>query len=105
MSVLRDWGTGLELPWYEAALTHFLGGDELVLRDVGVQSDGYCLGYQPMRLVTDGIAFKLTAFENEFDRFEDHARRLLRHVDLRAIVWVNVGLRRVTFTTIEDRGL
>lgn len=104
-SMLRDWGTGLELPLYEAALTHFLGGDELVLRDVGVHSDGHSLGYQPMRLVADGIGFKLTAFESELNRFEEHARRLLRHVDLRAIVWVNIGLKRVSFTTIEDSGL
>ena len=104
-SALRDWGTGLELSLYETALTHYLGGKEQVEREVAVRGEGHRLGFQSMRLVADGIAFKLTAFETDDNHFEEHARRLLRHVDLRAILWVNIGLRRVTFTAIEGSGL
>jgi GxxExxY protein len=101
IDVLRDWGTGLELALYEAVLTHFLGGEAVVIQEVAVRGTGGELGHQKMRLAADGVAFRLTAFEAENGRFEDHARRLLDHVDLRAILWVNIGLRRVTFTTIE----
>lgn len=54
-----------------------------------------------MRLAAPGVAFKLTAFDPEFGSFEEHARRLLAHADLRAILWINIGLHKVTFVTVE----
>jgi hypothetical protein len=54
-----------------------------------------------MRLASDDVAFRLTAFDSENENFEDHGRRLLRHIDLRAILWINIGLKHVTFTSIE----
>lgn len=100
-SLLQGWGVGLAIEMYETALIHFLGGAETVLRDVAVRRDGHELGTQPMRLASERVAFRITAFETQNDRFEDHARRLLRHVDLTAILWINISLQRVTFTTIE----
>jgi len=105
VALLRDWGAGLELGLYEAALTHFLGGEEQVLRKVNVRGESRSLGQQPMRLAADGVAFKLTAFNSEDNLFEQHARRLLQHVELRAILWINIALRSVTFITIEEGGL
>ena len=101
IEVLRDWGTGLELALYEEALTHFLGGEPTVIQEVPVHGTGGHVGHQKMRLAADGVAFRLTAFDGENSRFEEHARRLLKHVDLQAILWVNIELRRVAFTTIE----
>jgi GxxExxY protein len=100
VDLLHDWGTGLEVTMYEAALTYYLGGEERVVREIPVRSNGHDLGVQGMRLVADDVAFKLTAFEIDLAPFAEHARRLLRHVDLRAIMWVNIGLQCVTFTTI-----
>jgi GxxExxY protein len=101
VSMLQDWGTGLELSLYEAAITHFLGGQERVLRDVAVQGSRQGLGHQTMRLVASGVAFKLTAFDPEFGSFEEHTRRLLAHADLRAILWINIGSHKVTFVTVQ----
>jgi hypothetical protein len=58
-----------------------------------------------MRLAADGVAFKLTAFDSDNSHFEEHAWRLLRHLELRAILWVNIAVHRVTFTTIGRDGL
>lgn len=101
--LLRDWGTGLELPLYESALVHSLGGEDRVDRTVVVRGSIQIVGDQPLRFAADGVAFRLTAFEAE-NRFEQHARCLLQHVDVQAILWVNITVPRVTFTTI-DRGL
>jgi hypothetical protein len=101
VEIISDWGTGLELSMYEAALTYFLGGEGKVAREVTVRGDRHVLGHQTMRHVCPDVVFRLTAFDHENNRFEEHARRLLRHVDLRAILWVNIGLHCVTFTTIE----
>lgn len=99
--VLRDWGTGLELPLYEEALTHFFGGEAHVLKEVEVRMPGHTLGRQRMRLAASRIAFMLTSLTEPATNFETHARRLLRHADLEAILWANIGLKCVTFTTIK----
>lgn len=101
VGLLQDWGTGLELGLYEMALTYFLGGEAQVVRDVNVRNGHGVLGQQKLRLAEDDVAFRLTALDSELESFEAHARKLLRHVDLRAIFWVNIGLQRVTFTTIQ----
>jgi len=101
VSMLQDWGTGLELRLYQAAVTYFLGGPDKVLRDVAVQGSRQKLGSQTMRLLAPGVAFKVTAFDQDLGRFETHARRMLGHTDLRAIVWINIGLHQVTFVTMQ----
>ena len=103
LALLADWGTALELALYEEALTHFMGGEARVLRRVPVQLDGLSLGEQLLRFVADGVVFKLTAFESEGDAplFTAHARRLLQHAGLRAMLWVNIARHQITFTTLE----
>ena len=100
VGMLRDWGTGLELSLYESSITHFLGGEDVVLQKVAVQGSRQGLGDQTMRLATPGMALKLTALESDLVSFETHARRLLAHTKLRAIQWVNIGLKTVRFVTI-----
>lgn len=100
-SLLRDLGAGLEVGLYEQAVTHCFGGREQVEAEVAVKIDGHSMGAQRMRLIAPGVAFKLTAFDGPLDAFEVHARRLLHHVDLRAIAWININIKEVTFTTLE----
>jgi GxxExxY protein len=100
-AILRDIGSGLEIALYEEAVTHFFGGPGQVEVDVAVNINGHHAGHQPVRRIAPGIAFKITGFDGSLEPFELHARRLLRHMDLRAIAWVNVNMRTVTFTTLE----
>ena len=100
-ALLRDWGTGLDLRLYEEALVYFLGGDAAVLADIEVRTTEHPLGHQKMRLAAPRVAFILTALHEADPNFESHARRLLRHTNLEAILWANIGLRMVTFTTIS----
>ena len=100
-TILRDWGTGLDLLLYEEALTHLLGGEAQVLAEVEVRTPEHTLGHHQMRLAAPRVAFALTALpEADADYYESHSRRLLRHTDLEAILWANIGLKLVTFTTI-----
>lgn len=59
------------------------------------------LSHQRFRLIAPRVAVKITAFETPSKHFEIHARRLLTHVDLRAIAWLNIGIKQVTFTTLD----
>ncbi|HEY3965376.1 MAG TPA: GxxExxY protein [Planctomycetaceae bacterium] len=99
--LLRDLGAGLEIALYEEAVVHCFGGAAAVEADVPVLVNGRQPGQQRFRLIAPGVAVKITAFDGRQDPFEVHARRLLAHVDLRAIAWVNVNLKQVTFTMLE----
>ena len=78
-----------------------LGGEVHVLAEVEVRTPEYALGHQKMRLAAPRVAFALTSFPEPDADYESHSRRLLRHVDLEAILWANIGLKMVTFTRIR----
>ena len=99
-ALLRDWGTGLDLKLYEEAVAHLLGGEAQLLSDVEVRTPEHVLGHQKMRLAAPRVAFVLTALPDASAEYEKHARRLLRHTELDAILWANIGLKLVTFITI-----
>ena len=101
MALVSDWGTGLDVGLYEEALTHLLGGEEIVNTPVPVTGIKGYLGEQKFRLLAPEVAFKLTAFSDEENNFESHARRLLRHTPLKAIHWANIRHARIVFTTIR----
>ena len=101
VAILRDWGTGLDLLIYEDALTHLLGGESHVLSNVEVLTPQHTLGHQKMRLAAPRVAFTLTALPEPDLNFESHLRCLHRHTDLEAILWANIALKKVTFTTIR----
>jgi GxxExxY protein len=100
MALLRDWGIGLDLQLYEEALVHLLGGEAQLLADVEVRTPTHALGHQKMRLVAPRVAFVLTALPEASAEYESHVRRLLHYTELDAILWANLSLKTVTFTTI-----
>jgi GxxExxY protein len=103
MSLIHDWGAGLETALYEEALTHFLGGEERVLLPVPVMGAKRHLHDQKMRLLAPDVAFKITAFPDRLEAFDIHARRLLQHTPLRAIHWANITHNNVWFATIRQK--
>ncbi len=101
ISMIQDWGAGLETGLYEEGLTHFLGGEERVLQPVPVMGAKGQLHEQKLRLLAPDVAFKLTVFPDGIEAFEVHARRLLQHTSLNVIHWANITHKHVTFTTIR----
>ena len=100
VAALRDWGTGLDLHLYEAAIAHVFGGDEAVLSDIDILVGGEKIGEQKVRLTSSGATFKVTALYDNETLFEQHARRFLEHTTLPAIHWVNVTRRSVCFKSL-----
>jgi GxxExxY protein len=100
VAVLRDWGVGLEIPLYEEALTHFLGGEEKVLQPVEVVVGQTTVGTQVCRLINPDTAFKITALTAGLGHYENHLRQLLAHTALKRIQWINLGRKIVTFRTV-----
>ena len=98
---LRDWGTGLDLQLYVDALTHFLGGEDRVVREIDIVSEGRRLSRQNVRIVGTDTAFKFSALSDALENFETHALRFLRHINLKHLLWINVTLRTVTMKTFN----
>ena len=100
IAALRDWGTGLDLQLYESAIAHVFGGDEAVLRNIEIIVDATKIGEQKARLTSSCASFKVTAFNESEQRFEQHARRFLNHTLLPALHWVNVSRNTVRLKTL-----
>jgi GxxExxY protein len=98
IALLRDLGGGLGIALYEEAIMHLLEG---TTTDVAVKMDGHVVGQQRVRLIAPDVALKITGFNGPLEPFEQHARRLLAHINLRAIAWVNVNMKEITFTALE----
>ncbi len=93
---LRDWGTGLDLQLYVDALTHFLGGEDHVVREIDVVSEGRCISHKKVRCVGTDASFKITALTDRLESFESNAMKFLQHTYLKHMLWINVTLRTVT---------
>jgi GxxExxY protein len=101
LRLLSEWGAFLHPLLYREALTHFLGGEERVVAEIPVMSGGRQVGTQKMHLVTDGVAFSVTASTHRPAAVLQHQRRFLRHAPLRGIQWINLHHRRIDLWTIE----
>lgn len=98
---LRDWGTGLHLQLYTDALTHFLGGEDRVVREIEVVSEGRCISHKKVHCAGADAAFKITALTDKLESFESNACRFLQHTNLKHFLWINVTLRAVTMKTLS----
>ncbi len=101
VSLVRDWGTGLELPLYNEALQHFFQEEVPLDPKVSVIGRNGVIADQEMRLLAPDVAFKLTALHRREDAFLTHARCLLHHTSLKAILWANLTRNAIQFTTIQ----
>ena len=80
-------------------------GLDFVVRPADVQFQDRNIWRQDFRHAAENVVFKLTAFEDDesLDNFEKHARRLLDHTSLTALIWANIGRRVVTFSTLRKK--
>ena len=100
-NILRDIGTGLDVSLYEEAVMYSLGGEDEVLREIDVFSDGQIIGRQKFKLSGPLTHFRITALdERSRSGYADHLRRFLKHTSLEAIHWINATRREVNFTTL-----
>ena len=102
-SAIRDWGAGLDVQLYNDALTEFLGGEELVLRDFAIIINAEHVGEQKGHFCGERVVFKITTLSDDLEGFELHARKFLSHTALDAVQWVNINRDLVSFRTLWRR--
>ena len=101
-SAVREWGTGLERRLYEAAVIHFLGGEQRVLGSTEVLLDGQHFKEQPVLWTGPQTIFKMTTLDTEsMPAHEEHLLRFIRHLPVAALQWINIGPSILTFKTIR----
>ena len=98
--LLQEWGAFLDTDLFVQAICHFLGGEEQVVTKVAVFSGRHQLGYQKMALLTPQVAIKISSVTTDFNYYEQHLLRLVRHTRLQAIQWINFNHARIQFKTI-----
>ena len=95
-TLVKDWGSGLDLALYNAGLCHFLCGR----KDVPIFGSIGELGSQPMSLAAPNVAFRLTGFNGNRESYVAHTTRLLMRTDLHAILWANITFDEIQLQTI-----
>jgi GxxExxY protein len=99
--LLTVWGAFLDYHLYEEALIHFLGGESRVRQRVPLTRAGFSLGTQLIMLVTDSIAFRVTALAPEArNGYEAQLRRFLALTPLTALHWLNLHHHEVQLVTL-----
>lgn len=97
---LADWGSGLDPTLYRDAITHFLGGEANVVREVEITSAHGTVGTQRLHALAPDIGFAVTASVHDPETVGEHQRRFLQHTPLRAIQWVNLNRQAVSLHTL-----
>jgi len=83
------------------ALIHFLGGESRVRQRVPLVRAGLPLGTQAATLLTDSIAFRITALAPDArEGYETHLRRFLALTPLTTLHWVNLHHHELQLVTL-----
>jgi GxxExxY protein len=101
IALANDWGAFLEVSLYREAVTHLLGGAEVVRKRVPVLSGDRCLGTQVMHLLDPETAFTFTAVTSNQAASESHQKRFLSHTRLKSLHWINFNHHQIEFVTLE----
>lgn len=100
--LLDAWGAFLDCNLYEEALVHFLGGELEVRQPVPLARDGFPLGTQAATLLSENIAFRLTALAADARQgYEAQLRRFLALTPLTALHWINLRHHEAQIVTIS----
>lgn len=99
---LNEWGAFLDYNLYNAAAVYFLGGEENVIKNVNVIDSNKTVGQQKFALLNDTTAFHISGISKGQLSYEKHIKRLLEHVELDVIQWVNFDKNSITFKTIKN---
>lgn len=104
VDLLSDWGAFLDIALYQEALTHLLGGANIVEQRIPLSRSGASLGTQRFTVHAPGIAFRLTAFTEDQRGIENQMRRLLALTNLQAIQWINLNHAQIEMKTLIRSG-
>lgn len=102
LALIADWGMFLDTNLFMEAITHFLGGQANVDKEIDVVDGSRLLGSQRVHLLNPVTAFSLSSLSRDDGLYERHIRRFLSYTHLEKIHWINFDHHNVTFKTITQ---
>jgi len=99
--ILSEWGGFLGTELLYEAICHFLDLGESVIQAVDVISNDRIIGTQKAHMLSDGVAFKITALCQNITCYRNELKRFLTHTTLSCIQWVNMNHHDIHFETIQ----
>jgi GxxExxY protein len=102
LELLADWGAFLDVALYREGLVHFMGGAASVSKALPVYSGSRQIGTQMMNMISDKVGFALTCMQARSKALREHLERLLQHVPLKAIQWINLNRHQIEFRTLSS---
>jgi GxxExxY protein len=100
-ALLADWGVFLDINLYKDALLHLLDGPGAGLQSVDIELAGRIVGTQKMCMLCVDTAWHLSAVREHLRSYETHLVRLLNHLRLERVHWINLDQRTVTLKTLK----
>jgi len=100
MGMLQDWGTGLTRALYEEAMIHFYGGPGRVFTEIDVSLDHASVAKQVVALCAEGVAFRITTFDQPLKAYREDLVRFIASTALHAIQWINIARDQISFSTV-----
>ncbi|MBI3986701.1 MAG: GxxExxY protein [Lentisphaerae bacterium] len=100
-ALLADWGLFLDVNLYQEALLHFLDGPDAGIQPVDIMVGDRIIGAQKMCMLSAGTAWHLSAVREHQKSYETHLVRLLNHMRLERIHWINLDHQDVTLITLH----
>jgi GxxExxY protein len=100
-ALLNDWGAFLDVNLYREALLHFMDGPEAGVKPVDIELAGRIIGTHQMCMLNACTAWHLSAVRQHLRSYETHLTRLLSHLRLERLHWINLDQRTVTLRTLQ----
>ncbi len=99
--LLADWGAGLEISLYRAALLALVPAPEGGLLPVDIVINGTCRGSKPLCLLDAGTAWHISSLPKPTKPYQTHLTRLLQQTRLQTLHWINLHHSTITLKTIK----
>lgn len=101
VELLNDWGAFLQTSLYRDALVHFLGGKDVVLKNITIYDNGQIVGTHEVLLVAEDTLLAMTSLKDGKDSMSSHLLRFLDHTKLETIQWINLHNHEIELRTIR----
>lgn len=95
--IMSDFGAFLDTNLYEEALITLVPATVVRLP---LSCDGHELGTHSVNLISEQVAFCVTAFTSSLDQQRTHLLRLLACLPLVGLHWINLNHSEITLTTL-----
>ena len=101
-AALRDWGVGLDRHLYQQAAIHYFGGEQQSVCSIPVLSNRRTVGiHRGYACGEDSLIEVTTLPRRALSKHKTQLQRLVNHLSVAAIQWLNISLRRLQFETVR----